>query len=885
MQRLSAKTTVWNEFSSTMASAVTCLATNQKFHFSKYIFDNMVKNLEGRVKFLMYPRFVQLFLDKQVEEMTTHKEIYVTPSHTKKVFANMKRGGKGFSQRPITDEAANAEHVPTHSNDPLFSGEDRLQLKELLELCTKLSERVLDLENTKTSQAAKITKLKERVIKLERSNKSRTLGLKRLRKVGRSTQVISYEDEDKEEVKVEKKLAKQKEEDANIAEWDNVQTMIDTDYELAARLQAQEQEELTIEEKSKLFVELVDKRKKHFARLRAEEQRRKPPTKAQRRNQMCTYLKNMAGFNHNQLKNKSFDEVQMAFDKTIGKELEQERIKKQKIDDDQEAAKMKKHMEIVVDEKEIAVDAIPLATKPLIIVDWKIIKEGKIGCFQLIRADRSSRRYSSMIKILQNINKEDLEILWKLVKAKHGNTRPEEAYERVYGYIKNHMKTVKSKQARIREWKSEQKPEAKARKSQTLSQSGQIMATSSMEKHTRGMGFALDPLTKEAQAVTSRNDSLAILEVLVREAAFTIGYRWVGRPGADMGNWGGRELFRVGLVPGPSFGGFGMGLVYADGVSGGWVGSGVRARVGTADLRMAFRECGGVGSNISKKFLGPFGTMPRGGGPLYGLDKDAHYPDAGLEQMVPDQMWIEEECMYDISATYGVSYWWFKRQKFYIDRHSAENNRRAIVRTHMRILSVIRIEVFSIYGYDYMKKIILRRADNQEYTIAENDFKDLYPSKFEDLNLVIRKRVEDFQLGIESYQTQLNLTKPRWEATGLEFMHDYKILDSHKRPYVRRQSMVMQCSIALSTKIYKFSDGTLQQIDEALDYRVKEFKVNKINPGLNTRFWTTNDVIKSKQFMFAIQKRLKLRRIFRNLESFVGGRIREGDYRLLWITE
>ncbi|GJY84002.1 hypothetical protein Tco_0497378 [Tanacetum coccineum] len=99
LQCLSAKTTAWNEFSSTMASAVICLATNQKFNFSKYIFDNMVKNLEGGVKFLMYPRFVQVFLDKQVEGMTKHKEIYVTPSHTKKVFANMKRGGKDFSGR------------------------------------------------------------------------------------------------------------------------------------------------------------------------------------------------------------------------------------------------------------------------------------------------------------------------------------------------------------------------------------------------------------------------------------------------------------------------------------------------------------------------------------------------------------------------------------------------------------------------------------------------------------------------------------------------------------------------------------------------------------------------------------------------------------------
>ncbi|GKF03378.1 hypothetical protein Tco_0030301 [Tanacetum coccineum] len=95
----------------------------------------------------------------------------------------------------MADEIENVESVPTHSNDPLFSGEDRLKLNELMELCTKLSERVLNLENTKTSQAAEITKLKERVKKLERRNKSRNSGLKRLRKVGRSAQVVSSEDE------------------------------------------------------------------------------------------------------------------------------------------------------------------------------------------------------------------------------------------------------------------------------------------------------------------------------------------------------------------------------------------------------------------------------------------------------------------------------------------------------------------------------------------------------------------------------------------------------------------------------------------------------------------------------------------------------------------
>ncbi|GJU04906.1 hypothetical protein Tco_1121336 [Tanacetum coccineum] len=279
--------------------------------------------------------------------------------------------------------------------------------------------------------------------------------------------------------------------------------------------------------------------------------------------------------------------------------------------------------------------------------------------------------------------------------------------------------------------------------------------------------------------------------------------------------------------------------------------------------------------------------------------------------IVPDQFWIEEECKYDIAAMYGISHWWFQRQRFYIDRFSSEGDRRA-VRTHMRILSVVRIEVFSMYGYNYMKKIVLRRADLKEYVIAERDFKHMYPSDFEDLyllnlqghlnhlspedkkilttavnlwtrNLVIRQRVEDFQLGIESYQTHLNLTKPRWEATGFEFKHDFTVIDSPRAVIFRDKYGVQM--IMRFNEIHKFSDGTLQQIDEALDYRVKEFQINRTNPGMNTRFWTKKDVDRSKDFMFAIQKRLKTRRIFWNLESFVGGRIREGDYRLLQRTE
>ncbi|GJW53766.1 hypothetical protein Tco_0097851 [Tanacetum coccineum] len=173
----------------------------------------------------------------------------------------------------------------------------------------------------------------------------------------------------------------------------------------------------------------MDKRKKHFAKLRAEEIRRKPPTKAQKRNQMCTYLKNMANYKH-----KGSKSQEEGSKKRTREELESNNSKKQKIDENVEAkvddeAEMNKLMEIVPND-EVEIDAIPLATKSPIIVDWKIIKERKMGYFQIIRADGSSRRYSLMIRILQNINREDMETLWKLVKAKHGNTRPEEAYER-----------------------------------------------------------------------------------------------------------------------------------------------------------------------------------------------------------------------------------------------------------------------------------------------------------------------------------------------------------------------------------------------------------------------------------------------------------------------
>ncbi|GKA98134.1 hypothetical protein Tco_0826028 [Tanacetum coccineum] len=244
LQCLSAKTTAWNEFSSTMASAIICLATNQKFNFSKYIFESMVKNLENvSGKFLMYPRFVQVFLEKQLEGMSNHKRIYVTPSHTKKIFGNMRRVGKGFSGREtplfptmmvqaqeemgednVADEAVYEDMDDSlvraattdnnldaeHDRGNINKTQSKATLNELSSLGTSSSSGprrqetirdtiaqtgVLDLENIKTNQAQEITRLKLRVKKLDKKGGSRTHKLKRLYKVGLSRRVESSEEE------------------------------------------------------------------------------------------------------------------------------------------------------------------------------------------------------------------------------------------------------------------------------------------------------------------------------------------------------------------------------------------------------------------------------------------------------------------------------------------------------------------------------------------------------------------------------------------------------------------------------------------------------------------------------------------------------------------
>ncbi|GJX48609.1 hypothetical protein Tco_0273799 [Tanacetum coccineum] len=115
---------------------------------------------------------------------------------------------------------------------------------------------------------------------------------------------------DEEERLAREKAKKEKEANVGLTEeWDDIQGKIEADHEFAQRLQVEEQEELFVEEKVKLFQQLLEQRRKHFAAKSAEEKRNKPPTQAQQRKIMCTYLKNIEGKKLKELKNKSFDSI------------------------------------------------------------------------------------------------------------------------------------------------------------------------------------------------------------------------------------------------------------------------------------------------------------------------------------------------------------------------------------------------------------------------------------------------------------------------------------------------------------------------------------------------------------------------------------------------
>ncbi|GJT19870.1 retrovirus-related pol polyprotein from transposon TNT 1-94 [Tanacetum coccineum] len=410
LQCLSAKTTAWNEFSSTMASTIICLATNQKFNFSKYIFESMVKNSDNEGKFLMYLRFVQVFLDNQLERMATHDEIYIAPSHTKKVFRNMKRVGKVFSRNvtplfptmmkhkprkpkkrdtqisqfsvPIdnlADEAINEENVSKHSNDLLLGrkihdinadeditlenvhNEDMFSVNDLdgdeVVVESEVVDKDINLSVDEVTLAQALTALKVNTATTTTTDATITIAASTR---PRAKWIVFHEEE-------------------------QATTPI-----LAQRLHDEEQEQYTNKEKAKFFCEFLDQRRKFFLAKRAKAKRNKPPTQAQQRKLYSTYLKNMEGYTLKQLKGFKFEVIKNMFDNAFRrvntfvdheKELIEESSKKDEkveaeVDDSKEVGELKKCVEIVPDDgDDVTVDATPLSVKIPISIPYYLLVE------------------------------------------------------------------------------------------------------------------------------------------------------------------------------------------------------------------------------------------------------------------------------------------------------------------------------------------------------------------------------------------------------------------------------------------------------------------------------------------------------------------------------
>nr|GEX77037.1 hypothetical protein [Tanacetum cinerariifolium] len=421
---------------------------------------------------------------------TRSERVLEQPNEPPLTEGHTSRNGEGRMDHPfkLTDIIP-----PTPHDSPLIGGytprsdEGRLQLEELIDICTTLSKRVTTLETELSSTKAVYHKA---FITLTKKVKM----LKTQLKKKRSRTIIHSSDEEEPSVDIEDspkqgRMIKELDKDKYV-NFKTAEPLKDDDATLAEtllnikRISAKDKgkgimqkTELPKKIKKIEMIQQLDKREDGVDKgdqrkeidwndptvLRYHALQNRPFSKAKVRKNMCMYLKNQEGYKQSYFKGMKYEDIIPIFERVwdqvhtfipkdfeIGKEvikragfdLQQGSSKKQKLDEqteeevkaqgdsDQEVEQIKLYMRIIPNE-EIAIDAIPLATKPSVIVEYKIVKEGKINTYHITRADGSTKIYTSMINLLVNIDKEDLETLWKLVKDKHGNTRPEEGYERV----------------------------------------------------------------------------------------------------------------------------------------------------------------------------------------------------------------------------------------------------------------------------------------------------------------------------------------------------------------------------------------------------------------------------------------------------------------------
>ncbi|GJW43068.1 retrovirus-related pol polyprotein from transposon TNT 1-94 [Tanacetum coccineum] len=275
---MGSKTTVWNEFSSTMASAIIYLATNQKFNFLKYNFESMIRNLDNlSVKFLMYLR-----LEADQDSGNINKtQSKTTPNESSSIGTT---SGGGPRVESSGDEESLGEDASKHGRINAINADEEITLGKIEKSSLK---------------ALKTSKPKVKGIGFQEPGKSTattTISSQQSQDKGKGILIEPVEPMKKkdligldEEVALklqakfdeEERLAREKAknvEEANISlieTWDDIQENIDVDHQLAERLQAQDKQKLSVEKRLHYFNNLLEKRRPQKTILQLKEQKRK----------------------------------------------------------------------------------------------------------------------------------------------------------------------------------------------------------------------------------------------------------------------------------------------------------------------------------------------------------------------------------------------------------------------------------------------------------------------------------------------------------------------------------------------------------------------------------------------------------------------------------
>ncbi|GJR13785.1 hypothetical protein Tco_0796437 [Tanacetum coccineum] len=197
------------------------------------------------------------------------------------------------------------------------------------------------------------------------------------------------------------------------------------------------------------------------------------------------------------------------------------------------------------------------------------------------------------------------------------------------------------------------------------------------------------------------------------------------------------------------------------------------------------------------------------------------------------------------------------------------------VYSRRRIMAVTRLIIMKKYDYDHLEEIEVLRDDHKLYTFKEGDFKRLRLQDIKYICIIIQRRVEDLQLGVESYQKKLNLTKPDIYRSNLRNKSAYT---SYSNPHgIIYVGQFKRKRLMHADELHKFSDGTLNDVRTALHDIAMGIRIEY----LPMRKWSNVDKKRARVMVQDIDKQLYQRRLMRNLEKFVSGREYWKDLKLL----